>query len=215
MLIIKHLLLDIATLILLETVAVSPAQAFTLSFQSTDRTLAGNIISPDNGIGISTLFLTGLGGSFSGSLALSGMWVVSGENRWFQRFGMAGMVPAGSIFSNTQLANSMPSDLPPLPSVLASINSTLSISLFCHSDSDCLGDSGGISLNMSFTDSGTDRLYSWVGYSGQIQVTAWNPTGTSIPTTPLPTNSVPEPSSASAFLLLGGGWLLRRKWAIN
>ncbi|MFB2893476.1 PEP-CTERM sorting domain-containing protein [Aerosakkonemataceae cyanobacterium BLCC-F50] len=230
MLIRHHLLIAITTMTLLGTATVTPAQAFTLSFQSTDGKVTGNIISQNdwqsnlNNTGSSSLSITGQGWSFSGpfnwlpGMQMGSQWSFRSTqgfgyvqpNPWYN-YNPTDFIP----FPYIEPVNNMPPGLPRTWFILSRTNTNPSISLFCHSDSDCLGDSGTITLNMSFRDYGMNRLYSWVGYSGQIRVTAWNPTGTSIPITPLPTNSVPEPSSALAFLLLGGGWLLGRKLAIN
>ncbi|XWK88356.1 MAG: PEP-CTERM sorting domain-containing protein [Phormidium sp.] len=220
----KNLLIATATLTLLGTATVTPAQAFILSFQSTDGKITGNIINQNDwqpnlyNTGSSSLSITGQGWSFSGGFN----WFpeVQVGNQWsFQSihgFGQV-QVPAANplYFPNVEPFNNMPYYLPRNLSILGRTNTNVSLSLLCHSQSDCLGDFGSITLNMSFLDSGMNRLYSWVGYSGQIKVTAWNPTGTSIPITPPPTNSVPEPSSAFALLLLGSGWLLRRKLAVG
>lgn len=215
MLTLKKFFLGAATLMLVETATVTPVQGFSLSFQSTDGTLAGNIVSPEGGVSTS-LSLTGLGGSFSSSFVFPpGSWVGSGENQWFQRFGMVRILPAGSFLSNAHIASNMPPELPQILPIIGRVNSTLSILLLCHSEFDCARDSGAITINMSFTDSSTGQFYSWVGYSSAITVTAWNPTGTSIPITPTPPiNSVPEPSPANALLLLGSGWLLWRKLGV-
>lgn len=225
MLICKNLLIAAATLTLLGTATVTPAQAFILRFQSTDGKVTGNIVSQNDwqpnlyNTGLSSLSITGQGWSFSGSLVwLPGMQV---GNQWsfrsvlgFGQFQLPMLNNSNLYVGNLELFNN--TGLPNIWPVLARANMYPSISLSCHSDSDCLGDFGSITLNMSFRESGPQgRLYSWIGYSGQIKVTAWNPTGTSIPITPPPTNSVPEPSSAFALLLLGSGWLLRRKLAVG
>jgi len=224
MLILKNLLLATATLILVETVAVTPAQAFTLTFQSTDGKVTGNIVSPDSGM--STLSLLGQGWSFSGSLV---SYPGIPSMAMAQAFGQIQVSTLPNLLNlpNIELVNNMPPDLPHIWPILARTNTNVSLSLLCLLESNCLDRFGAISLNMSFVDSGTNRLYSWNGYGGQIKVTAWNPTGTSIPITPptssstsIPTtiessHSVPEPSSVFALLLLGTGWLLRRKLAVG
>lgn len=226
MLIRKNLLIATATFTVLGTGTVTPAQAFILSFQSTDGTMTGNIIGQNNwqanpySTQSSSLSITGQGWSFSGGLTwLPGMQV---GNQWsfmtIIGIGQVQVPTPGNFLTlpNVEPVNNMPLGLPRIWPIFIRNSTNPSVSLLCHSDSDCLGDFGSITLNMSFRESGPQgRLYSWVGYSGQIQVTAWNPTGTSIPVTPQPINSVPEPSSAFALLLLGSGWLLRRKLAIN
>ncbi|MFB2878350.1 hypothetical protein [Floridanema aerugineum] len=216
MLIRKNLLIATATLTLLGTATVTPAQAFILRFESTDGQVTGNIISQNdwqpnlNNTGSSSLSITGQGWSFSGWFNwLPGMQM---GNQWSFNsiFGLGQVqVPTSGNFlslPNVEPVNNMPPGLPRIWPIFSRNSTTPSVSLLCHSNSDCLGDFGTITLNMSFLESGPQgRLYSWVGYSGQIKVTAWNPTGTSIPITPGPTNSVPEPSSASALLL----WLSR------
>jgi hypothetical protein len=227
MLIRKNLLIATATLTLLGTATVTPAQAFILRFESTDGQVTGNIISQNdwqpnlNNTGSSSLSITGQGWSFSGRFNwLPGMQMGS---QWSFRsipvsqFGLFQLPMPNNpnlYVGNVGLFNNV--GLPGIWPILSRANMYPSISLSCHSDSDCLGDFGSITLNMSFRESGpAGRLYSWVGYRGDIRVTVWNPTGTSIPITPGPTNSVPEPSSASALLLLGSGWLLRRKLAVG
>lgn len=226
MLIRKNLLIATATLTLLGTATATPAQAFILRFESTDGKITGNIINQNdwqpnlNNTGPSSLSITGQGWGFYGGFNwLPGMQM---GNQWsFNSIFGLGQVqvptPGDSLsLPNVEPVNNMPLGLPRIWPIFGRNSTTPSVSLLCHSDSDCLGDFGTITLNMSFRESGPQgRLYSWVGYSGQIQVTAWNPTGTSIPITPLPKNSVPEPSSALAFLLLGSGWLLRRKLAVG
>lgn len=227
MLIRKNLLIATATLTLLGTATVTPAQAFILRFESTDGTVTGDIINGNNwqpnlySTGFSSLFITGQGWSFFGGLN----WFpeVQVGNQWsFQSlfgFGQVKVPTPGDFFSlpNVEPVNNMPLGLPRIWPIFIRNSTIPNVSLLCDSNSDCLGAFGIMTLNMSFRESGPQgRLYSWVGYSGQIKVTAWNPTGTSIPTPPTPpTNSVPEPSSALALLLLGSGWLLRRKLAIN
>ena len=225
MLILKRLLLGAATLILVETAAITPAQAFILRFESTDGKLTGNIISQNDwqpnlyNVMPSNLSITGQGWSYFGNLPLYSMQV---GNQWsftsipgsgFGQFQLPMPNNNNLYVSNVELFNN--SGLPNLWPILSRARMNPSITFFCHSDSDCLGDSGGMRLDMSFTDSPGIIHVSWVGYEGGIKVTAWNPTGTSIPITPPPTNSVPEPSSASAFLLLGSGWLLRRKLVVG
>ncbi|MFB2934764.1 hypothetical protein ACE1B6_05750 [Aerosakkonemataceae cyanobacterium BLCC-F154] len=230
MLIRQKLLIATATLTLLGTVAITPAQAFTLSFQSTDGKVTGNIISPDSGISMSTIGISmstmsilGQGwSSFGGFYSFPKVQV---GNQWlFKSLDGGGWGNVKLLTTNfpdlslpsVEPVNNMPSDLPRISPILERSNTNPIVSFLCHSDSNCLGDFGSITLNMSFFDSGRQRLYSWVGYSGEIQVTAWNPTGTSIPIAPtLPTNSVPEPSSALTMLLLGCGWLLRQKLAVD
>lgn len=222
----KNLLIATATLTLLGTATITPAQAFILSFESTDGQVRGNIINQNNwqrnlyNTGSSSLSITGQGWSFSGGFN----WFpeVQVGNQWsFQSihgFGQVQVPTPGNFLTlpNVEPVNNMPLGLPRMWPIFIRNSTTPSVSLLCDSDSDCLGDFGTITLNMSFRESGLQgRLYSWVGYSGQINVTAWNPTGTSIPITPPPTNSVPEPSSAFALLLLGSGWLLQRKLAVG
>jgi hypothetical protein len=222
MLIRKNLLIATATLTLLGTVATAPAQAFYLRFQSTDGRVTGNIIGQNDwqtnpySTQYSNLSITGQGWSFSGALVWHpGMQV---GNQWsistIMGIGQVQLPMPTNFHSlpNVEPVNNMPPELPRIWPIFARNSTNPNVNLLCNSDSDCLGAFGSIALNMSFRDSGLHRLYSWVGYSGDIQVTAWNPTGTSLPTNPTPTlpiNSVPEPSSALALLLLGTSWLAK------
>jgi hypothetical protein len=231
MLICKNLLIAIATLTLLGTATATSAHAFTLSFQSIDGKVTGNIVDqkdwplnlnnqqPFDLSNMSSLSITGQGWNFSGAFSwLPGIQI--GTQWSFRSFQGFGVVKIPNIdYRNLSLpgvepVNNMPPDLPHIWPILERTSINPSISLLCHSELDCLGDFGVLTLNMSFRDTGTGRLYSWIGYGGQIQVTAWNPTGTSIPIPPPPTNSIPEPSSTIALLLLGTGWFLRRKLAV-
>ncbi|MFB2878349.1 PEP-CTERM sorting domain-containing protein [Floridanema aerugineum] len=223
----KNLLIATATLTLLGTATVTPAQAFILRFESTDGQMTGNIVNqndwPPNlsNTGLSNLSITGKGWSLSGSLILlPGMQV---GNQWSFR-SVGGMGQVHLEMANDYrypivpsiLINNVPREISSYSSILLATSTKYpTISLLCDAISDCLGDYGTITLSMSMFDRGTGRWYSWDTYTGEIKVTAWNPTGTSIPITPGPTNSVPEPSSASALLLLGTGWLLRRKLAVG
>lgn len=236
MLILKNLLIGAATLTLLGIVAITPTQAFTLKFESTDGKMTGNIVSQNNwqpnlyDTGPSSLSITGQGWGLSGSLIWfpgSGMQV---GNQWsFKSIAGIGHVQLAMLdYAPPILINYLPPHIPLYWSMLFLATSTKypSISLLCHSAYDCLGDYGTITLRMSIFDYYTDRVYSWDGYSGEIKVTEWNPTltsististipptasSTSIPTVTEPSHSVLEPSPVNALLLLGSGWFLWRK----
>ncbi|MBE9228259.1 PEP-CTERM sorting domain-containing protein [Phormidium sp. LEGE 05292] len=217
MLIRKNLLIATATLTLLGTATVTPAQAFTLSFQSTDGKVTGNIVSSNSLLppyyppGLSSLSMTSQQGwSVSGLVWLPGTQLGNFMSTPYPIPGGQAHILSNFVDVSTyaELFKNKPPNLPLYYSIVEKTAVNPIISLICHSNSNCLGDYGQIKLDMSFTDT-MYHSYNWVGYQGTIAVTAWNPTGTSIPITPLPTNSVPEPSSVFALLLLATGWLVK------